>query len=52
MSAHGLALSIRPGLFAICRLPPDSAPPAWAFAAPHWSITRTEDEMSVVAPRM
>jgi hypothetical protein len=50
VSALRLALSIRPGLYAICRLSPDAPPPAWAFAASHWSITRTEDEMSVVVP--
>ncbi|MEO6928481.1 MAG: ACT domain-containing protein [Casimicrobiaceae bacterium] len=48
MSAHRLALSIEPGEYAICRLPAESEPPAWALAAAHYSITRTRDEMSIV----
>ena len=45
-----LALSLQLGNYAICRLPPSSQPPAWAFVAPRWSITRTQDEMSIVVP--
>lgn len=48
MSAQRLALSIEPGTYAICRLAPDSPAPAWALTAPHYSITRTRDEMSIV----
>ncbi len=50
MRAHRLALSLEPGDYAICRLPADTAPPAWALAAAHYSITRTRDELSIVVP--
>jgi nitrilase len=36
------------GLFAVCRLPPGSAIPAWATAGDVFSVTRTADELSVV----
>jgi hypothetical protein len=52
MSSHRLALSIEPGTYAICRLPPDSPPPAWALEAAHYSITRTRDELSIVVPEL
>lgn len=45
-----LSLSIQPGSYAICRLAPDAAPPAWAMKASHWSMTRTAEELSVVVP--
>ena len=36
------------GQFAVCKLPPDSAVPAWATAGDVFSVTRTVEEMSVV----
>ena len=37
--------------FAICRLAPDAAVPAWAGApGPFMSISRTADELSITAP--
>ena len=36
------------GAFAVCKLPPDSAVPAWATAGDVFSVTRTGDELSVV----
>jgi nitrilase len=36
------------GRFAVCKLPPDSAVPAWATAGDVFSVTRTADELSVV----
>lgn len=36
------------GRFAICKLPHDSAVPAWAMAGDVFSVTRTGDELSVV----
>lgn len=36
------------GRFAVCKLPPDSAVPAWATAGDVFSVTRTGDELSVV----
>ena len=46
-----LKLSLRPGLFAVCRLAPDQAPPAWLdWSADLASVTRTADELSIVCP--
>lgn len=44
------ALTLLPGLFVVCRFPPDAPLPAWLFheSAHVWSITRTADELSVV----
>jgi nitrilase len=36
------------GRFAVCKLPPGSAIPAWATAGDVFSVTRTADEVSVV----
>jgi hypothetical protein len=36
------------GRFAVCKLPPDSAVPAWATASDVFSITRTVEELSIV----
>lgn len=38
------------GQFAVCRLPANAAPPAWAVAGNFISITRTADELSIVCP--
>jgi hypothetical protein len=35
---------------AICRLPAEAAVPDWAMRGAVWSVTRTPDELSVVAP--
>ncbi|MBS0321571.1 MAG: ACT domain-containing protein [Proteobacteria bacterium] len=43
-----LTLTIERELFAICRLAPATPPPAWALAAPYFSMTRTRDELSIV----
>lgn len=45
-----LSLSIMPERLAICRLGPEQAVPESIFQGPFWSVTRTEDELSVVAP--
>ncbi len=51
MSNARLALEWIPGRFAVCRLDPGAAIPAWVVGAgPLVSITRTEDELSIVAP--
>lgn len=44
-----LSLALLPDLLAVCRLDPDSPLPA-ATPAGFWSVTRTEDEISVVLP--
>lgn len=47
MQLHHLDLALLPGLYAVCRLPADTATPAWA-AGEFVSVTRTADELSVV----
>jgi uncharacterized protein len=44
-----LALSLLPQSFAICKLAVGAAIPTWATAADFVSITRTGDELSIVA---
>jgi len=39
-----------PGIFAVCRFPPDAAVPAWSGLGRFTSVTRTADELSVVCP--
>ncbi len=46
--ARRLSLTLLPEAMAICRLDAAAPPPAWATAAPWWSITRTAEELSVV----
>lgn len=43
-----LVLSALPERLAICRLGPDEAVPDWVFATPFWSITRTDEELSLI----
>jgi hypothetical protein len=45
-----LRFSQLPGRYAIVRLPPNSAIPAWAVEGDLTSITRTADELSIVCP--
>ena len=46
-----LTLSVLPQRLAVCRFPPSWAPPPWIHELPLWSVTRTDDELSlVVAP--
>jgi len=46
--ARGMSLTLLPDAMAISRLDAEAPLPAWAVAAPWWSITRTGDELSVV----
>jgi hypothetical protein len=41
-------LTLLPQMFAICRLPPDAAVPAWATSGALTSVTRTSAELSIV----
>jgi hypothetical protein len=50
MAEQALTLEILPGLLAVCRLSPGQGVPDWVLALPFWSLTRTEDELSVVVP--
>ena len=43
-----LTLSVMDGLYAIAKLAPDAAIPAWATPSPFFSVTRTNDEISLV----
>jgi len=44
-------LTILPEILSICRLDKDAAIPAWALASRFFSLTRTAEEFSVVAPQ-
>jgi len=44
-----LKLSVMEGRYAIAKFPPDAAIPAWANGSSFFSITRTLDELSIVA---
>jgi len=44
-----LTLSLLPTRFAVARLPSEAPLPAWAIAGQAWSVTRTADELSIVA---
>jgi hypothetical protein len=51
MAAPSFTLSILPGVYAICRLEPNSPLPDWASGS-FFSITRTAEELSVVCPQV
>jgi hypothetical protein len=44
-------LSLLPETFAICRLAPDAVVPEWATQGRFFSVTRTSDELSVIAEK-
>lgn len=45
-----LKLKVLPDPFAVCRLHPAAEIPGWASESAFFSITRTEDELSVLCP--
>jgi hypothetical protein len=45
-----VTLHLLPGEFAVCRLAPATAVPAWAGSAVFSSVTRTADELSITCP--
>ncbi|MEO8348710.1 MAG: ACT domain-containing protein, partial [Acidobacteriota bacterium] len=47
-AAHRLRLAVRPGRFAVVRLPARARLPRWALNGPFHSITRTAAELSIV----
>lgn len=47
---HRLELSTLPGRFGVCRFAADEPIPAWATTGSFCSITRTQDELSIVSP--
>jgi hypothetical protein len=48
-TARKLALSVLPKTFVICKLPADAPVPTWATQGKFFSITRTSEELTVVA---
>lgn len=48
--SHSLALSLLPDLYAVIRFAPDAIVPLWASQGEFSSITRTQDELSIVCP--
>jgi uncharacterized protein len=47
---HSLKFRWLPGPFAVCQLPADAPLPEWVTSGPFVSITRSEDELSIVCP--
>jgi uncharacterized protein len=47
---QSLTLTLLPQSFMICQLPRTESIPAWIHDLPFWSITRTDDEISLVIP--
>jgi hypothetical protein len=45
-----LILSVLPERLAVCRLPHDAVIPDWVFATSFFSITRTDEELSLIVP--
>jgi hypothetical protein len=43
-----MRLSVLSPSFAICRLAPDSAVPEWSLRGSFFTVTRTDDELSIV----
>ena len=48
--SKGLSLTVLPERLAICRLPPEEALPERPPHARFWSVTHTEEELSIVLP--
>ena len=48
---HILELRTIPGQFGICKLQSGESIPLWAMSGNFWSVTRTENEISVVCPQ-
>jgi len=45
-----LSLSLLPDRLAVCRLGPNEAIPQWVFSTSFWSVTRTDEELSLILP--
>jgi hypothetical protein len=50
-ASRPLRLEVLPWVLALCRLGADAALPDWALSSAFLSITRTNDELSVVCPQ-
>ncbi len=51
MAGHRRSLFLLKGLFAVCRLDKKASVPDWAVSKHFFSVTRTDDELSVVCPQ-
>ena len=51
MNTHKLTLTVLPETFAVCRFDKHEAIPNWVTQQSFVSITRTEDELSIVCPQ-
>lgn len=49
MKIQGQRFRALPGLFAVCRLSPEAAVPAWAHG-PFVNLTFTDDELAIICP--
>jgi len=47
---RGFQLSVLPGSLAMVRLAPNAALPSWSVQGGFFSVTRTDDELSIVCP--
>lgn len=45
-----LSLSLLPERLAVCRLGPNEVIPQWVFSTSFWSVTRTDEELSLILP--
>ena len=45
---RSFSFQVLPGRFSVLRLKPDSAIPEWAISGDFFSITKTDDELSIV----
>jgi hypothetical protein len=50
MAGRSLTLTALEEIFGICRLPPEHPIPGWAQGGGFVSITRTDEELSIVCP--
>lgn len=48
MTNKKLNMKLLDGKYGVCRLSADEAVPAWALKGEFFSITKTEDELSIV----
>ncbi len=51
MASYKRSLFLLEGLFAVCRLDKKAPIPDWAVSKQFFSVTRTDDELSVVCPQ-
>lgn len=50
MTDWRLDIALLPERFAVCRMDPDTAPPAWALRGGFTALVRTPDELCIVCP--